>query len=183
MTSSPSPTPDDASDAAPDGDTTLDADTTQAQIILLRDEAATAKLGADLAHFIQRGDFIALWGDLGAGKTALARAVIEARLAAHGIAEEVPSPTFTLVQTYEMPDLTIAHADLYRIGGVGELIELGLDEARETGAVLLEWPDRMGGELPADRLDIHLELTPDGGRQARLVPHGQWRARLKGFRP
>lgn len=160
-----------------------DATGVQAQIISLRDEAATAAFGAKLAPLIQRGDFIALWGDLGAGKTALARALIEARLAAHGLAEEVPSPTFTLVQTYEAPDLMIAHVDLYRIGSISELTELGLDEARETGAILLEWPDRMGGELPADRLDIYLEQMPDGGRRARLIAHGQWRVRLEGFHP
>lgn len=159
------------------------AASTQAQIISLPDEAATAAFGAKLAHLIRRGDFIALWGDLGAGKTTLARALIEARLAAHGLTEEVPSPTFTLVQTYDMPGLTIAHVDLYRIGSVGELTELGLDEARDTGAVLLEWPDRMGSDLPADRLDIYLAPAPDGGRQMRLVAQGAWRARLEGFHP
>lgn len=147
-------------------------------MLALPDDTATAALGRKLAGAVRRGDFVALWGDLGVGKTTVARALIQARLAAHGLEEEVPSPTFTLVQTYQTPDLEIAHVDLYRIGSGEEADELGLDEALDRGAVILEWPDRLGAALPAGRLDVYLELAPDGGRRARLLAWGSWRARL-----
>jgi tRNA threonylcarbamoyladenosine biosynthesis protein TsaE len=147
----------------------------------LPDEAATAALGAALAALVRPGDFIALAGDLGAGKTALVRAVIQARLARHGLVDEVPSPTFTLVQSYETPDLLLTHVDLYRIDRPEEVAELGLAEALDEGVVLVEWPDRLGA-LPQDRLDIELVLMPEGGREARLAGHGGWSARLAELR-
>jgi len=147
----------------------------------LPDEAATKALGADLAALVRIGDFIALHGDLGVGKTALARALIQARLALYGREEEVPSPTFTLVQAYETPDLLLTHVDLYRIDRPEDATELGLADAQDEGVVLVEWPEKLG-TLPADRLDIELVLMPEGGREARLTGHGDWAVRLAELR-
>jgi len=147
----------------------------------LKDEAATRDLGARLSALFAAGDLILLRGDLGAGKTTLARAAIQAHLSAHGLMEDVPSPTFTLVQTYESPDLLLTHVDLYRIEEAEELRELGLAEALDEGAVLVEWPERAEGEmarLSRDRLDIRLSLMPDGLRRAELTGTGSWAARL-----
>ena len=153
----------------------------------LPDEAATQALGRALATMLEVGDFVALTGDLGAGKTALARAIIQARFGAGGADEDVPSPTFTLVQTYETPDLLITHVDLYRIEAPEDARELGLAEALDEGAMLMEWPDRLG-PLPATRLDIVLTLgaTPANAasgtdttpRRATLTGHGAWGPRL-----
>jgi len=107
-------------------------------ILTLDDETVTAALGARIATALRPGDVVALAGDLGAGKTALARAILRGL----GVAGHVPSPTFTLVQSYETPGLTVHHFDLYRIEDKSELRELGLEEAKEDGAVLIEWPDR-----------------------------------------
>ncbi len=150
----------------------------------LADEAATRALGAALAGRLRPGDLILLAGDLGAGKTALARALIQAHLASHGLAEDVPSPTFTLVQTYESPALLIAHVDLYRIEDPSELRELGLAETIDEGAVIVEWPERAESEirrLSRDCLDISLTLMPEGLRRARLEGRGSWAARLEGL--
>jgi len=144
----------------------------------LASEEATRRLAADLANLLEPGDFIALAGDLGAGKTTLVRAVI-AHLA--GDAEiEVPSPTFTLVQSYDLPRFTLVHADLYRLTGAGDLAELGLDDI-EGAVVAMEWPDRAGSELPADRIDITLSVNVKDGeeqRVAHLVGHGAAAARV-----
>jgi tRNA threonylcarbamoyl adenosine modification protein YjeE len=93
------------------------------------------------------------------------------------VAQEVPSPTFTLVQSYEADDILIAHCDLYRIKSVNELEELGLDEAMEAGAVLVEWPERALGYWPEERLDIGLEIVNGGRRDALLAAHGSRWAR------
>ena len=149
----------------------------------LPDEPATASLGAALAPLMAAGDLILLRGDLGAGKTALARALIGAHLAAHGRAD-VPSPTFTLIQTYESPALLIAHVDLYRIENTDELRELGLAEIVDEGVAIVEWPERGGPgllRLSPSRLDIALALVPEGGRRARLTGTGSWAARLEGL--
>jgi tRNA threonylcarbamoyladenosine biosynthesis protein TsaE len=143
----------------------------------LPDEAATAALGAALSRALRAGDFIALRGDLGAGKTALARALIQARLGPDGAGEDVPSPTFTLVQSYEAPDLLLTHVDLYRIDRPEDARELGLADALDEGVLLVEWPDKLGA-LPADRLDIELVLVGETAREARLTGHGVWAARL-----
>lgn len=143
----------------------------------LPDEAATAALGAALGNLVRAGDFIALRGDLGAGKTALARALVRARLGPDGAGEDVPSPTFTLVQSYEAPDLLLTHVDLYRIDRPEDARELGLAEALDEGVLLVEWPDKLGA-LPADRLDIELVLVGETAREARLIGHGVWAARL-----
>jgi tRNA threonylcarbamoyl adenosine modification protein YjeE len=115
---------------------------------------------------LRAGDVVALEGDLGAGKTELARAVIRS-LAGADI--PVPSPTFTLLQAYELPGLTVTHADLYRLSDPSEVLELGLDEAWEQGAVLVEWPERAGDLLPAERLTLHLRHVPEAGAEARDI--------------
>ena len=128
----------------------------------LPDLAATRAFGGRLAALLHPGDVVALEGDLGAGKTELARSVIRA-LAGEPI--PVPSPTFTLLQVYELPGLTVTHADLYRLADPGEVAELGLEEAWTDGVLLVEWPERAGGLLPAERLTVTLrhlsELSPD----------------------
>ncbi|MEK9706580.1 MAG: tRNA (adenosine(37)-N6)-threonylcarbamoyltransferase complex ATPase subunit type 1 TsaE [Alphaproteobacteria bacterium] len=139
----------------------------------LNDEAATSKLGAAVAAELVHGDVVALFGDLGAGKTTFARGVL--RALGHG--GVVPSPTFTLVQHYEMPGISVAHFDLYRLGDVGELHELGLDDARHDGTVLIEWPEIAAHALPSDRLEVHLEYA-GVGRIARLATFGSWVGRL-----
>lgn len=146
--------------------------------IPLADEAATAALGALLAPLCRPGDVIALVGDLGAGKTALARGLIRALL---GETADVPSPTFTLVQTYSAPSsaspgLTLWHFDLYRIEDPRESLELGLEEAAD-GVALIEWPERAGRFLPHSRLDILLQFAHPG-RIAHLRDFSDWSERL-----
>jgi tRNA threonylcarbamoyl adenosine modification protein YjeE len=130
----------------------------------LADDAATAAFGEDLALTVKAGDCLALSGGLGAGKTALCRALIRALAGDDRI--EVPSPTFTLVQTYDLR-LPVYHFDLYRLGDESELAELGLDEALDRGVALIEWPDRAGDSLPKQSVEI--SITHEGtGRRLRL---------------
>ena len=143
----------------------------------LEDASATEALGAVIAQALEAGDVVCLWGGLGAGKTTLARGLIRALM---GPDEEAPSPTFTLVQTYEGPRFPIAHLDLYRLSGPEELRELGLDEAMEDGAAVIEWPERLGGRLPPDRLDIRLSIEAEG-RAAEIGRHGRWKDRKLEF--
>lgn len=135
----------------------------------LPDLAATARLGAAIAGRLAVGDAVLLKGDLGSGKTTLARAI----LAALGVAENVPSPTFTLVQAYETPRLLVSHYDLYRLKRESELEELGLDEALDQGAALIEWPERAEGRLPADALTAALDA--DHERRAVLEGPARWK--------
>jgi tRNA threonylcarbamoyladenosine biosynthesis protein TsaE len=137
---------------------------TVALSLTLPDPEATDALGAKLAELVRPGDTILLEGPIGAGKSALARAFIRARL---GAGEEVPSPTFTLVQVYDDEGTEIWHADLYRLTHPDEVWELGLDQAFETAICLVEWPDRLGHHLPPDALTIRLEAKGEG-RQARI---------------
>jgi tRNA threonylcarbamoyladenosine biosynthesis protein TsaE len=143
--------------------------------IALANEAATAALARRLAPHLKPGDVVALTGDLGAGKTSFARALIRALSGPEGSEREVPSPTFTLVQSYETPAGRIHHFDLYRIRSPDELTEIGWDEALADGIVLVEWPDRAGALLPGDRLDIVLGFG-DGPetRRAALSAGGGW---------
>lgn len=123
--------------------------------------------------------FLTLHGDLGAGKTTLARALIR-RVA--GPDTEAPSPTFTLVQTYQTPNLEIWHFDLYRLNHPGEARELGLEEAVE-GLALIEWPERLGRDLPSTRLEVRPSFDGEG-RIARLADLHDWSSRLDGdWRP
>ncbi len=121
----------------------------------------TEALGRRLADLARPGDVILLEGPIGAGKSCLARAFIRARL---GPEEEVPSPTFTLVQVYEADGTEIWHADLYRLTHPDEVWELGLDDAFTSAICLVEWPDRLGTHVPADALRLRLEAEGEGRR-------------------
>jgi tRNA threonylcarbamoyl adenosine modification protein YjeE len=138
------------------------------QVVLecrLADDRATVLLGQDIAAALRHGDILALQGDLGAGKTTLARGLIRALAADTGL--EVPSPTFTLVQSYE-GRIPIQHFDLYRLASAGELYELGFDEAGKHGIAIVEWPEKAAGHLPDDTIVI--ELSHEGeGRHARIA--------------
>ena len=142
----------------------------------LPDPEATAALGRALASRLGPGDVVLLDGGLGAGKTHLARALIQALLAAP---EEVPSPSFTLVQTYVTPEFEIWHADLYRLGGATDLVELGLDAAA-GGLCLIEWPDRLADPPPQA---LTLRLSPEGeGRRVEFhATLTAWVDRLAGL--
>ena len=140
--------------------------------LALPDLAATARLAGRIAPLLARGDVVALWGDLGAGKTTLARDILRAL----GVTGEVPSPTFTLVQTYDTPGLNVAHYDLYRLKSSRELRELGFDEALEDGAALVEWPERAPEFLPDETLHLRLRLD-DSARAVKITGP----ARFKGF--
>ena len=136
--------------------------------VTLPDLAATAALGTAIAGQLAPGDVVLLKGDLGSGKTTLARAI----LAALGVDETVPSPTFTLVQTYETPRFAVSHYDLYRLKHPSELDELGLDEALDNGAALIEWPERAESRLPLGALTVH--LMADHERRAALMGPARW---------
>jgi len=142
----------------------------------LPDLAAMAELGARIAERLRAGDVIALSGPLGSGKTTLARAV----LAALGHRGEVPSPSFTIVETYDPPAvrLPVAHADFYRLESPREADELGLDDYREGAALLAEWPERAGGFAHEPGcLSVTLEFA-DGGRKAIVEPGADWQSRM-----
>ena len=150
------------------------------QSLLLADEAATDRLARALAPLLEAGDVVALSGELGAGKTRLARGLIGALT---GAAEEVPSPTFTLVQSYDPPKGTLWHFDLYRLTRPEEAYELGIEEAFAGGISVIEWPERLGRLLPAERLEIALGFgRGPTQRIARLIAGGRWRERLARFR-
>ncbi|MDP3400637.1 MAG: tRNA (adenosine(37)-N6)-threonylcarbamoyltransferase complex ATPase subunit type 1 TsaE [Brevundimonas sp.] len=146
--------------------------------ITLADEAATTRLGAALAQHMAAGEVLLLNGELGMGKSTLARGLIRALTRPD---EDVPSPTFTIVQFYEGPT-QVAHFDLYRLEDREEIEEIGLYEALDDGAVLIEWPERLGtggGEaLSPDRLSVRLE-TDGAGRRAHLTGYGAWAGKLK----
>ena len=140
----------------------------------LPDEQATGALGAALAPVLRAGDVIKLAGDLGAGKSTLARALIAALT---GV-PEAPSPTFTLVETYDGPDFALWHFDLYRLERADDVWELGLEEALDDGASLIEWPSRAGGLLPDHALGVRLEIA-GAGRRAVFDGNQAWGDRLK----
>ncbi|MEM7041584.1 MAG: tRNA (adenosine(37)-N6)-threonylcarbamoyltransferase complex ATPase subunit type 1 TsaE [Pseudomonadota bacterium] len=145
--------------------------------IELPDLAATQALAARLAVVLQGGDVVALRGDLGVGKSELARALIRARA---GSALEVPSPTFTIIQDYPLEGLTIRHIDLYRIADPDELFELGLEEAPgRHEAWLVEWPERAAGRFSGTCLSLALEegARPDV-RVAHIEGDQAWISRL-----
>ena len=142
----------------------------------IANEAATEALAAKIAGICGVGDMIALYGNLGVGKTVFARAFIRARA---GKDEEVPSPTFSLAQLYECDPVPIYHFDLYRLNMPDEILELGFDDAMVNGSVLVEWPERLGPYIPPDRLDVEIRqgaLTDQ--RSIRLTGCGYWLARV-----
>ena len=141
----------------------------------LPDPAATDELGRKLAAILRPGDVVALEGPLGSGKTALARAAIRALT---GPEEDVPSPTFTLVQSYESGLGPLYHFDLYRLEAPDQAVELGIDDAFADGISLVEWPDRLGGYLPRRHLKIGLSAGADkDSRVARISGGVQWKDR------
>jgi tRNA threonylcarbamoyladenosine biosynthesis protein TsaE len=151
---------------------------TRSRDLSLTDLAATSMLGHRLAAVLQASDVVCLAGDLGAGKTTLARQII-ADLC--GI-DDAPSPTYTIVQVYETAGaLPLWHVDLYRIEDSGELDELGLEDAFDEAITLIEWPDRLGHALPAERLEISIAMSGAGVdtvRSARMTGFGRWENRL-----
>jgi tRNA threonylcarbamoyladenosine biosynthesis protein TsaE len=137
-------------------------------LVFLADDTATTRLGAVLARHLLPADTVLLSGPIGAGKTHLSRAFIQAKL---GRYEDVPSPSFTLIQTYETTGAEIWHADLYRLSGPDEVHELGLEEAFDLAICLVEWPDRLG------------DLTPEYALKIALAPQGEGRvAQVSGGR-
>ena len=129
--------------------------------LLLPDETATAQLGRHLATKLRPGDSLLLQGPIGAGKSHLARAFIRQLLGE----VDVPSPSFTLVQTYEGPDCEIWHADLYRLTHPDEVLELGLEQAFDTAICLIEWPELIESLLPEKVVRVKIEVEPDGSRK------------------
>jgi tRNA threonylcarbamoyl adenosine modification protein YjeE len=145
--------------------------------VTLNDEAATERLAARVAKGLKRGDLVALSGELGAGKTTLARGILRAL----GVEERIPSPTFTLVQAYETAHLAIRHFDLYRVEDARELVELGLEEALEDGAALVEWPERgLPEHLRKEALNLTLLSYGETQRKARISGPARWRDVLTG---
>lgn len=143
--------------------------------LTLADVTATAAIGAALAQVLRAGDVVTLTGGLGAGKTSLARGV----LAALGLVEEAPSPTFAIVQPYDPPEvrLPVLHIDLYRLDDPAEVEELGLDEARLDAALLIEWPERAGiGRWP-DALTLDMTMAPNGARRLTWRAPDAWDGR------
>jgi tRNA threonylcarbamoyladenosine biosynthesis protein TsaE len=143
-------------------------------VIELPDESATLAFGAALAGKLREGDVVALFGALGAGKTTLARGILKGL----GHEGDVASPTFPIVQAYEPPDTRIPvwHIDLYRIENPAELDELGLDEARGEGTLLIEWPERLPALWP-EALRLSLEVQADGARALTAIVPPAWGGR------
>jgi N-acetylmuramate 1-kinase len=149
------------------------------QAIELPNEDATRRLAVDIAAMLMPGDVVTLTGDLGAGKTTFARALIR-HLAGEAI--DVPSPTFTLMQVYDLPRFSVVHADFYRLTTPSEVIEIGFADASDGAVALIEWPEKAADLLPADRLDVALALDPargSGFRDARIAGHGTFATRVE----
>ena len=146
--------------------------------LFLADQDATTALGGALSEILKPGDTLLLEGPIGAGKSQLARAIIQTLLAAEDRWEDVPSPTFTLIQSYETATTQIVHADLYRLGDPVEVFELGLDTAFDTAICLVEWPDRLGSEQPAQALTLTFQTEGDG-RRIFFQHGGGWADRLR----
>ncbi|MEZ5777063.1 MAG: tRNA (adenosine(37)-N6)-threonylcarbamoyltransferase complex ATPase subunit type 1 TsaE [Paracoccaceae bacterium] len=146
---------------------------------------ATAALAEKLAPMLQSGDIVLLEGPIGAGKSLFCRAVIQTLLAEEGRVEEVPSPSFTLVQVYETAKAEIWHADLFRLGSADQAAELGLEEAFETAICLVEWPEKLGSLRPGHALTI--SLSQEGEGDARIASlrasTGRWGPVLRALSP
>ena len=140
----------------------------------LKNESETRELGAKLGPYLRREDVVVLRGDLGAGKTSLARGLIEAL----SEATEVPSPTYTLVQQYDAPEFGIWHFDLYRLEEPKDVWELGIEEAFDDGICLIEWPERIESLLSGAELNIDMAFE-ETGRVATLSGNAKWQERLR----
>lgn len=146
---------------------------TSPAVLALADETATAQLGAELAHKLRVSDVVYLLGGLGMGKSTLARGLIRALTSPD---QDVPSPTFTLMQIYEAEGFDVVHLDLYRLTHPEEVHELGLDDLLSDSVLLIEWPERLGHLGFDDRLEITLEQSKDApGRVAHITPQGRFR--------
>jgi N-acetylmuramate 1-kinase len=148
--------------------------------LVLPNEHATRELASQIAAVLAPGDMVALWGGLGTGKTTFARALI--RRLAGDESLEVPSPTFTLMQIYDLPRGPVIHADLYRVNAPEELVEMGIADLAADAISLVEWPDRAAHVLPVDRLDVAFDLSPDLAatqRRARITGHGLVASRME----
>lgn len=149
-------------------------------VLALSAPAKTSVLAARLAPLLRAGDVVALSGELGTGKTFFARAVIQAL----GGPAEVPSPTFTLVQTYDLAPVPVWHFDLYRLARPKDAHELDIEDAFADAISLIEWPERLGSLLPEDRLDIHLAFGATEDERIVTISGGaSWRERLKDLAP
>ena len=141
----------------------------------LKNTADTEWTAKCFAEVMTAGDTVLLQGPVGAGKTDFARRLIQTRQSKFGCVEDVPSPTFTLVQTYPVGDIEIWHADLYRLTDVDELYELGLETAFETAICLVEWPERLGSLAPDDAMWLRFEITDNDARILHLdAQHPKW---------
>lgn len=138
------------------------------------DEQAVARLGALLSSSLQPGDLITLSGTLGAGKSVMARAILRGLK----VLDDIPSPTFTLIQHYPHAMIPAHHADLYRLQGGDDVLELGLEECLQEGILLVEWPDRLGNINAISRLDIRLESAGDNMRHVMAMAQGSITQRL-----
>ena len=143
--------------------------------IILTGELAMLAFGRRLAALVRIGDVIALEGGLGAGKTTLARGILEGL----GLEDEAPSPSFAIVQPYDIPDvqLPVAHVDLYRLDGPEEARELALDDYRLDSLLIVEWPDRLGEGAWPDALRFHIGMEPDGARRLTADVPDAWTER------
>jgi tRNA threonylcarbamoyladenosine biosynthesis protein TsaE len=139
----------------------------------LKDAEATAKLGRALAKALRPNDVITLSGPLSAGKTTLVRGLLQAL----GHKGEVPSPSFAIVQPYEALPLPVWHVDLYRIEGPDEIEELGLNDIRDDGVLIVEWPEHAGRELWPEALALSLETLDDGSRALTAKVPAAWEGR------
>ena len=147
------------------------------RIVPLPDLAATEALAARLAPLMRARDVVLLVGDLGAGKTTFARYLLQYL----GVVGEIPSPTFTLVQSYDGRDFPLYHFDLYRLKEPPEIEEIGFDEACSEGAVLVEWPEKASGYMPRETLTLTFQMDGQGVRSVTLMPSAGWAERIKGF--
>ena len=141
---------------------------------IITSERALMDWGAQLAPFLSAGDVLALRGGLGVGKTTFSRGLIQSFIKGG----EVPSPTYTLVQTYECSDFDLWHCDLYRLDNPPDVLELGLIDMEDDIVSLIEWPDKMGTYLSADALNVHIDFH-DQGRELSLSGSDVWASRLK----
>ncbi len=146
-----------------------------AHTVWLPDIAATEQLAQKLAPILVQGDVIALKGYLGAGKTTFARALLQSL----GVGDAVPSPTFSLMQSYETRAGRVCHFDLYRLRHESELDELGWDDALSDGITIVEWPEHAAAALPEERLNLHFMEDDKHQRSCKLEAHGLWQQRLK----